>query len=198
MDAVEFATTFRNRNKKPSFTKVPHPRMIKVLFIFRLSHVHGSLLNTAIFAKVFKLDFFSREQRLKDVRMLELCSYSSPFIVFTSDVNGVVDEAELVVGDFVLKIVTVKRPELYHEINNFSIGVRDFDRVGFDMSNSMTILLQFVLQVDHEQSSALSSNIVYITNIAERVVKLGRCEPVYDVNCNLEGIGKRICMIVVV
>ena len=45
-----------------------------------------------------------------------------------------------------------------------------------------------MLQIDHEQGSALSDDVVLVTGVPESVFKLGRGKPIDDVDCNLQRI----------
>ena len=130
-----------------------------------------------------------REQCFEYVRYLELSACRRPFailfILYLGNVNCVVDKAYLIVRSLVLKVVTIEFTKLFNKSNNFWSSIRNFNTISFNVSNGEPPFLNSVLEINHEQRSTFSNNIVFVTNITEWIVKFSTCQSVYAVYCYL-------------
>ena len=61
------------------------------------------------------------------------------------------------------------------------------------MRNNKAPFLDLILQGSHKQGSTKGYNIIFVTNITERIVEICRSEAVNTVNCDLESLGQVFC-----
>ena len=87
-----------------------------------------------------------------------------------------------------LEHVPVLSPEFHYELDDLRCRVWNLDGVRLDVGDCESTGLYLVFEIDHEQCPTLRNNVVLVTNIAERVVKLRRRETVDDVDHNLQGV----------
>ena len=82
--------------------------------------------------------------------MLELGAGSTPVSVTVVDIHGLVHEAHTVISGLMLEGVAVLLTELHDLLDDLGSCPRDLDRVGLDVRNVETLLLDKVLEVYHE------------------------------------------------
>ena len=145
-------------------------------------------------AHVLEQDFLFREQFLEHIRNLELGAGRRPFagvlpnitrhipirlLAFLlrgifGNIDRVIHQAHPVIGGLVLKDITVLFAVIHDELDNLRRCVRDFDGVRLDVGNSKALFLDLMLEVDHEQGSALGDDIIFVPGVPEGVLKVGR------------------------
>ena len=74
-----------------------------------------------------------------------------------------------------LEVVTIHLAIIHNKLNNIRSCIWNLNRVCFDMGYSKASLLNLVLEVHHEERTAFSYNVVDISFISERIVKLSAC-----------------------
>src|SRR3954447_18311734 len=132
--------------------------------------------------------------------MLELGPYGGPVVLWRArlprhgadsrHVDGVVDQAEAVVGLLVDEVVAVLFAERDNEVDGVQIGYGDLHRVSLDVNDGHPPGLQGVLELDHEQGTAFGHDVVDVTNIPKRIVEFGRGQSVNGVDDDFQGLGK--------
>ena len=120
--------------------------------------------------------------------MLELSTHSGPLIAASSNIDRVVDKTELIVGPFVFELIAVLLSEINDEVDDLRRCVRNLDGVSLDVCDRETTILNCFFQVDHEQSTTLGYDVVFITVIPKWVVKLRACESVDNVDDDLKSV----------
>jgi hypothetical protein len=136
--------------------------------------VHSTLGNALGLAEIVERDLLvGLEERLVYVGVLELRTNCVPLAVVLRHVHRVIDEAELLVCNLMLELVSELGAEEHHLFDDIGCCIRNFDRVRLDVHDLEPELLNEVLQVNHEQGSTLRHDVVDVADIPERIVELG-------------------------
>ena len=160
-----------------------------------------------LFALVTEDDRLVREQRLEDERFSKLLTRSRPtvggfirniLVRVLSDVDRLVHQTHLLVRSLVFKVIAVLLAEVEDELNDLRSCVGDLDRVRLDVCDSEALLLDCVLEFDHEQGPTLCNDIVDVSRILERVIKAGACQTIDDVDSNLQCFRQRLSVLGIV
>lgn len=88
-----------------------------------------------------------------------------------------------------LEGVAILLAERLDELSDLRICIRNLDRVRLDVHDLISLLLQGILQVDHEQRTTLRYDIVLVAWVLECVRELSRRQPIDDVDGNLQRVG---------
>ena len=89
-----------------------------------------------------------------------------------SNINSIVDETHTLIRCLVLEVIAVHFAISLNEFDNVQIRIRNLNRIRLNMSNRITTLLYLMLEIDHEQSTALRHDVVLVTRIVERIVEV--------------------------
>ena len=170
-----------------------------------LIHVEiHSCLNGSGLAEVIKYNVLMTEQTLKHIWNLELLTCSCPLssmltvlipdalIIILSNIYGIIHQAHALICRFMLKRIAIFLTKLHDELDNIICRIRNLNRVCLNVSHFEATLLDFLFQIDHEQSTTLSHDIVVIPRIAERILKRRCSVAIYAVNHQLKRSCQRI------
>ena len=91
----------------------------------------------------------------------------------TSNINRIVHQTHTIIGRFVLKVVPIQFAVLGHKLDDLRRCVWNLDGVGFDVRYNKALTLNSVLEVDHEQGTSFSNDVILVTVIPERIFKPG-------------------------
>ena len=89
-----------------------------------------------------------------------------------------------------LEAVAITLTELIDKCDDLRCCVRDFDRVGLDVSDRETSFLNGVLKIHHEECATFSDDVVDVTRISERVLISSICLTVDSINSRLQAISQ--------
>ena len=89
------------------------------------------------------------------------------------DVYGVVHQAHALIRRLMHKVVAVHTSIIHHKLDNIIVRVGDLNGVRLDVGNCVSAVLHFMLQIHHEERTPLRHNVVLVSRIPERIVKLG-------------------------
>ena len=78
-----------------------------------------------------------------------------------------------------LEGVAVLLAELHDLLDDLGSSPRDLDRVGLDVRNVETLLLDEVLQIHHKQSATLCDDVVDVPGVLESIGELRCSETVH-------------------
>src|SRR5690606_25274930 len=125
--------------------------------------------------------------------MLELRTDCLPITRLTTRSNpgnkdSVVDETHLLVRTIMLEGVSPIVAIRHHKLDDVLVSVGDLDRVRLNMDDLVTLLLNRVLQINHEQCTALSDDVVNVSIVLEGIRELGRGQTIDDVDHNLQSV----------
>ena len=111
------------------------------------------------------------------------------------NIHRIIDKAHTLICSFVLKVIAVCSAILLYKSNYFWRRVGYLDTIRLDMRCYEPARLYLMLEVYHEQRTALCNDVVNIAWITERVIKLRSCESVNridsDFKCLCKVIGGR-------
>src|SRR5580765_736175 len=130
--------------------------------------------------------------------MLELSSHTSPVPPATSNIYRIVDKTEPFVRRFELELIPVFPPKMSNELDNVLICIRNLDRIRLDVDRSITMLLNSMLQVNHEQRTTFGNDVVFVSIISERIIEMSARQSIDDVDNDFESVRQiiRRCNIV--
>ena len=129
-------------------------------------------------AHILEGDRLTAEQFLEHIRNLKLSPCGRPLagvltILILGDIDGVVHQAHPVISSLMLKGVAVLLAVVHDELDDFRSSIGDLDGVGLDVGNSKAPFLDLMLEVDHEQGSALGNDIVFVPVVPEGILETG-------------------------
>src|SRR5690606_7482348 len=91
-------------------------------------------------------------------------------------------------------LVPILSTKVHDEVNDLLSTLRrvrwdyDLDRVRLNMNNLIPTILNRLTQINHKQSATLRNNVILVTNIPERVLELGACQPIDVVDDDLKSV----------
>ena len=152
------------------------------------------------FAHVLKYNILVCEEGFEDVRNSKLSASSSPLtrmllIVLAniflahdvilaikvatlfhcriaSNINSIVDETHTLIGCLMLEVIAIHLAIPLNKLDNMKIRIRNLNRICLNMSDRIATLLYLMLEINHEQSTALRHDVVLVTRIVERIVEV--------------------------
>ena len=89
------------------------------------------------------------------------------------DVDGIVHQTHAVIGSLMLKDIRRTFAVIHNELNDLRCRIWDLDGVRLDVGNSKAPFLDLMLEVDHEQGSALGDDIIFVAGIPEGILEVG-------------------------
>src|SRR6476620_11229137 len=129
-----------------------------------------------------------REELLEYVWVLELCTHCCPTPIVFCDINSVVNEAEFLIRCLVTKRITTFFSQLTNKSNDLRRGVRNLNGIGLDMSYLETLILNRMLQVNHEESTTLGDDVILVPVVLELGVKPSAGQTVDNIDHDLQRI----------
>ena len=105
-----------------------------------------------------------------------------------SNINSIVDETHTLIGCLVLEVIAIHLAISLNELDNMQIRIRNLNRIGLNMSDRIATLLYLMLEIDHEQSTALRHDVVLITRIVERIVEVRGGQTIHRVDRDLQSL----------
>ena len=91
-----------------------------------------------------------------------------------------------------LKDIAVLLAIIHDELDNLRRRVRNLDGVRLDVGNSKAPFLDLMLEVDHEQGSALGDDIIFVAGIPEGILEVGRGQTIDRVDGDLQCLSQSV------
>ena len=105
-----------------------------------------------------------------------------------SNINSIVDETHTLIRCLVLKVIAIHLAISLNKLDNVQIRIGNLNRIRLNVRNRIAALLDLMLEINHEQSTALRHDVILITRIMERIVEVRGGQTIHRVDRDLQSL----------
>ena len=150
--------------------------VVKIYVCLRLSNL-CIIFNAYGFMGKQTLEYIWNSKEFTSCRPLSRM-FVARLIIILRYVLGFVNKTHLLIRRFVFECVSIEFAVFHNYVNDVIIGIRNFYRVCLDVRCHISKSLNYMLKINHEQSTALSNNIILISRVSERIRETCRRKPI--------------------
>ena len=119
-------------------------------------------------------------------RCISVKSFTTLWIFVLSDINRIIYQTHSVICSLMLECITILLTKVHNELNDFWCRIRNLNGICLYVCNSESTLLYLMFKIHHEQSAALSDNVILVSNIMEWIRECRRGKTIYRVDRSLQ------------